>query len=313
MILFCILMIAVPLKAERPTIVDTIYTENSLQGGISFFPGAGAYLYGIFNPQQDFLVGDWYDQWYLNEPVSTRAYLSFSIQPVPTNHQIDSVFIMINQYQCYNNDSPGVFPIWNVPPYIFPCNLYHVDYGMTLEPADFEPEIFSLVGGITSDSVNGWKKLNITSAYLQDLNQSRPYYQVMLKFDVLTDYDYSIDGVYFFTSYSYYPEHLIIYYSSTIATSDEITPSLNFINIYPNPSRGQFSISISKGSILQSVEMYNLKGQRVFTDNKLKMEKNNYQVDISPLKLAPGVYILKSILTSNSRKYTACQKVIVIQ
>jgi len=81
------------------------------------------------------------------------------------------------------------------------------------------------------------------------------------------------------------------------ALSIEDNELLNF-NLYPNPTKNQFTIQLNKSSILEKVTIYNTLGQLVLTSE-------NSVVDTS--KLASGSYIIE--ITTNNGK--ASKKLII--
>ena len=295
-----------------PEILDTVLTESSLQGVISYYPVIGIYNGGT-TAYGDYIlyVGDVYDQWYYGYG-SSRAYLSFQVQTIPDNYMIDSVSIYINQHNCVNNLSGGVFPYWDTdPPAYYPCNLYHVNYGSTLEPVDFNPEAYGLIGAISTNNLNDWKQLDITDAYQQDLSQNREYCQFMIKFDILSDYDYATDGIEFDSSYTPNIPHLVIHYSSTTGNYSDNSQSFPFLSINPNPCNDILTITTIKDALLKSFELYNIKGQRVLSDYTPRKTSGVYQYKIDHRKLIPGVYVIKCNLQKGSHTLISTNKLLI--
>lgn len=60
------------------------------------------------------------------------------------------------------------------------------------------------------------------------------------------------------------------------------------IHIYPNPSSGKFTISGS--SNISSIEIYNLLGERIYSDFDLKRQ-TLYDIDL--LNFGKGTYLIK--------------------
>lgn len=299
------------LFAEESTIIDTIWTENTLQGAIGYHVQNETYYGGIIpSLQGTFGIGDSYDQYNDFNDIALRAYISFPIQTIPINYQIDSVYIRVYQADCVANEQFG-FPIWFNNEY-YPCNLYHVDYGLTFEPADFDPIIYDTLGAISTDDSIDWKMLNITDAYIADMQNSRTYCQLMLKFPILTDYDQMSDMLIFGSSYAiYHPLHLIISYSSITNNADYIDILTNNLSIFPNPSRNNISISIKNRMKLDKVDIYNIKGQKVLSETSLRIKAGETKLNFDKSIMSAGIYILKAQVTSKNKTYTITKRISV--
>jgi hypothetical protein len=76
---------------------------------------------------------------------------------------------------------------------------------------------------------------------------------------------------------------------SPIGNPDEVMPQTNLYRIYPNPARDYFKIE-SSAKLPFNLQIYNLKGQRVFEDRQLDSFDWNRNTD---LNLPSGVYLLK--------------------
>lgn len=222
----------------QTTIIDTIWTENSLQGAIGYHVENMTYSGGILPEWSTIvIIGDTFGYEGDNNNISGRAYFSFPIQQIPSGYSIDSVSINVYQFTCFGNDDIWIFPIWYNNIY-YPCNIYHVDYGLTFEPEDFNPVIYDTVGIISPDSTRGWRVVNITEGYISDMQNNHPYCQLMLKFDILTDYDSMHDFIEFGSSYSWeYALHVLVYYSITNSNEDEYLSIDCLVNVYPNPCK----------------------------------------------------------------------------
>jgi len=182
------------------TIIDTIYTENSLQAGLFYFVEANSYSGGVLPFYQDILcVGDVYLWDYPTNNICSRHYLSFSIELIPDEYTIENVILRLYQNYCCGDGNDNAYPLFYGNQ--ISCMIDHVDYGLTFEYSDFNPTIYGTIGAISAELTYGWKELNITNAYLQDMNQSRPYCQVMIYFPILTDYDFQDDLIFFRSSY----------------------------------------------------------------------------------------------------------------
>jgi len=76
------------------------------------------------------------------------------------------------------------------------------------------------------------------------------------------------------------------YYHTTTAVND-VTADDGHFNVYPNPSSGKFTIS-SKSNI-DAIEIYNLLGERVYSDSKFNQYSSN---DIDLSGQGKGIYFI---------------------
>ena len=306
-----ILLIAMFLYAEDPqTIVGTIYTENTLQGGIGYHVQNGTYYGGILpSGEYFFQVGDGYDPNGDFNDICLRSYVSFPIQPIPTNYLIDSVYIMVFQIMNQGNDQWG-FPNWYENQY-YPCSLFHVNYGMTFEPDDFSPQVYDSLGVISSNDSISWKTLNITSAYLNDMSNNRTYCQLMFKFPILTDFDQMGDFISFYSSYETdCTPHINISYSSTSTNQDEVSVLDNAVYAYPNPCNDFVAIAVKGDANIISADLYNLKGQKIESTKISKNSTKEVRLSIGK-EVKPGLYIVKNKLTIRGKTTIVTKKLLI--
>ncbi len=76
------------------------------------------------------------------------------------------------------------------------------------------------------------------------------------------------------------------------------TPS---VNVYPNPTTGQFTIQLSDISSQWSVEVYNVLGEKVYSNYQIT-KSSNYQIDLS--SQPKGVYIYRVYTETGSAIFT---------
>ncbi len=278
---------------SQTTIIDTIWTENSLQGGIGYHVQNGTYYGGIVPVNQDVSeVGDSWDPYGDLNDICIRSYFSFPIMQIPEQYTVDNIEIFVYQTSSIGNDQPG-FPNWYNQQYI-PCYLYHIDYGLTFEPIDFNPVVFDTVGVIFADAQDGWKTLAVTNAYLCDYNSNRPYLQLMFMFPILTDYDQSTDSITFENSYGgIYAIRLVITYSSTSTDEDETLIDDNEIKMYPNPIHDNLTIFKSPDINDAQFDIYNIKGQKVYTQSLPKTSGSSMNIHLDRNTLKAGLYFIR--------------------
>jgi hypothetical protein len=307
MILLVILFNVSLLNAERPTIIDTIYTENSLQALVSLrmetneyhvevLPNFNQYIY-----PGDFNISGW-PTGEQNTNLGFRFYLSFPIQSIPTDYTIESVVFMLYQFYCHGDGGDNHFPLF----YGIQYNLMtdHVDYGNSIEVTDFDPINYGTIGALSTDASPGWKQLDVTDEYIQDTNINRQYIQFMVYFPVISDWDFIDDCIVFRSSHHISPDgkpQIVITYQPSNHADDEVLISIPRISVFPNPCIDYVTLRTKDNSSITEIALYNLKGQSV----KSFKTSNNDIKEIS-LKLdydiVPGIYLLKysTILAGNT-------------
>ena len=77
------------------------------------------------------------------------------------------------------------------------------------------------------------------------------------------------------------------YYYHTISDVNDVKAEDGNFNVYPNPSSGKFTVS-SKSTI-DAIEIYNLLGERVYSDSKFTQQTSN-EIDLS--NQGKGIYII---------------------
>lgn len=92
------------------------------------------------------------------------------------------------------------------------------------------------------------------------------------------------------------------YFHTVINGIEDLITPVSSINVYPNPTSGK--LRISSESPIGTVEIYNLPGDRIFSNLKLCRQTSG-EIDLSGF--AKGIYIMK---ISDGRK-TQAKKIIV--
>lgn len=67
-----------------------------------------------------------------------------------------------------------------------------------------------------------------------------------------------------------------------------VSEQISEVSVYPNPTQGLFMVNMKQGEIIESIEVYDVMGKRVFTANPY-----NYQTAIDLSAFANGMYTLK--------------------
>ena len=320
---FLMLVLTVVLFAERQhdykevlpsEIIDTVYAIDQLQGSIGYHIEANIYRGGVTpNGEYSLFVGDGYDMFTYSN-VSERSYLSFPIEDFDSRYAIDSVSLCLFQrFSIANEMYYMTFPIWDG----FGSNpllVSRLDYGNTLEIADFNPLPRSEIGILSNDGAEGFRQLNITNDYITDWSNGRDKCQLMLYFNILSDYDQLQDEMGFDNMHYPYIENrpkLIIRYVNTTSSDDNHNESITGLSVYPNPIFTTATIQAKSGANLLSLDVYNTKGQKVQGVSRQSVSKSESKLMFDRSKLPSGLYIIRSTISENGRIHSKSNKVVL--
>jgi hypothetical protein len=306
---------------SQPVIIDTLYTIDSLQVEALCYPGNPIYYMARVLPEyeESLYIGDteFWDagdmHWF---QMGSRSLISFIVQPTPETYEIDNVILRLYQIGCCSDTGVYEFPMfWGQ---LYGCYTDHVDYGDTIEPleystepGDFAPPVLDVIGPISVSNSTGWKEVDITYAYQQDVETGRDFSQYLIAFPVVIDGDYYSDGVAFRSSYTESHEgipQIVVTYHSTISIDDDVEAPNPIVSIYPNPCRNYVTMMAKDNSILTEAQLYNLKGQKVTTINT--SNNKEFQLDIDQY-ITPGIYILKYTTLRQGKTKTGSRKLLV--
>ncbi|MCB5255036.1 MAG: T9SS type A sorting domain-containing protein [Candidatus Cloacimonadaceae bacterium] len=295
-------------EGQQSTIVDTLYFEREL------FPMANMYIWPYADPLNDFIVygsphptetsdfvGDGYS-FYYHCNTSSRLYCSTQPQAGPAGYSLLSVTFNVFQINCYSNLESQVFPIWydGDPHYLM---LAHVQYELPFHSSSFYPDFVQNIGVISRDNTVGWRTLDVTEAYnatISNSSSNRDYFQLMLYFEILTDWDYMDDCVMIGNPNHTYAPHLVLTYTKDVSNqNDVIVPVPSTLIIYPNPFNPSTTIDFSIPQTGRAkLSIFNIRGQKVKTLLDGDIEKGQHRVvwngrDDGNRSVASGVYFIR--------------------
>ncbi|MBC8193144.1 MAG: T9SS type A sorting domain-containing protein [Candidatus Marinimicrobia bacterium] len=300
---------------------DTLYSEPLLDGHIVHYYELGELIPSTYSSEMS--VGDGLDWDFY--PISTRAYLSFSIDSLDyTSESIVSAILRVYQLHSTGDNSSDVFPSFSGHNY--PCLIDHITYGDTLDTVDWTAgdngdaqTLQSGFGTISDSPENGYKEINILENITNDINSGRSKSQYRLRFRVEHDDDMYNDWLCFSASTyppAYFTPAIIIEYDATnsISFNDSNSSSVleQFI-VYPNPTNSMMNISFwTSDQQAVKLDIYDLKGHALHSETLLSGRSGGSAKNISiarDLSLISGLYFI-SLRSGND---VIVQKVSIIK
>lgn len=307
-----------PSKDIPPTIIDTLYLdlEDCITSGVWIAPFGNPndtfYIFGNSPPTGGVsLVGDgWSFDYSCN--TSNRLYFSFPMPEGHTGYTIAFAQLMVFQWNSSGNSEEHVFPIWGQGE-SHGLLAAHVNFIQPLTSVTYTPAFCQNMGVISSDAEIGWKNMDVTTYYKNAKEQQNwNSFQVMLYFDILTDWDNSWDEV-TIGDPGYAPTcpRLLLTYQ-TVSTAEDENQIIQAprLNIYPNPAKTHTTIKAESGYRITNASLFNLKGQKVRCDNILTYESPN-ELQLNTETLPAGVYIIKSKLSNGTDQKELCNKLLI--
>ncbi|MBC8526180.1 MAG: T9SS type A sorting domain-containing protein [Candidatus Cloacimonetes bacterium] len=300
LIVFCSLL------HSRETIIDTVYSELSLEACVYYNTYWNVYGGGVIIPT-DYLhvIGDWEDA-FVGGNCFNRSFFSFQMQETPEGYTLQSVNFYLYLWSINGNNESFTWPIWDIggEQYRYPCFVDHVDYGTTFSYSDFNcPVLTPNIGEIDSSTTHLWREINVTNSYLEDVNNEKIYSQYRLKFPINTDYDCLSDFITFTSSYSLQEHHpyIILTYINDIGVKEECLNEKGKINIqlFPNPVNTEIHILMqTKKNQTCKLSLYNVKGQKIKTIFEGICHKRKL-LNFDCQTISCGVYFLKFEFNDN--------------
>lgn len=301
---------------EMASIVDTLRVP------IDLYSVANMYIYPHGDPLATFiiygtppsgtldLVGDGYSFDYACN-TSSRAYYSIPILDGHAGYSLNSVTFKIFQANCYGNFESHTFPIWHDgEPYFM--MLAHVQYDLPFTGSSYFPDFVENIGVLSDNSAVGWRELDVTNAYNHAISNGWQNFQLMLYFEILTDWDYATDQVLLPNpNYTLYAPHLIVTYNKDVSIDDDVSgPMINSLSIYPNPFSDNAIIKTDQHLTIVSAELYNIRGQLINTTKFIKQSTNEWNIEVTP-KLPAGIYLIRCKVLNGNKERIETRKILL--
>jgi hypothetical protein len=304
------------------TIQDTIYSSADLDGDIRYMYYYDLYIYGTTGIH--LMVGDSYFYW-PNESFVARAYLSFDISSTPisiSEYVLSEVKLFINQLLSVGNGTDG-FPIFfDRPAGSVPCVLDHIIYGDSLDTTDYtagdpgDPNtLTSNIGIISVTPDTGWRSLEVTDYFLEDLTAGRTKSQYRIRFTIDHDDDDVPDALIFRSANhsTLKPYLLLIYTDSTLSTNkiqEEIPTQVILRQNFPNPFNTvtEISYQLNQSSFV-NLSIYAINGRLVKALVNEYQNMGNYSLKWDARNVSTGLYFYRI----SAGGQTALKKCVVLK
>ncbi len=254
-------------------------------------------VYGVYYDSSQYQVGD-YLSWIDSNYYATVAYLSFPVPTLPANHRLAAASLYCYVVYCCGNSQMNAYPSFEFPNgTIIPnCLLTHVDYGATLETADYGAAGLQDPANYFNSYIQGWNWIDVTQYVQDDLDNGRTHSQYQLRLQLLSDWGNGDDYIVFAGAAMHgYNPYLRLEYAPLTSNSDELLPA-PLITAGPNPFRSSLNISL-KGRTTQPIQIgvYNLKGRKVAS---LPWPKGSPNIvwsgnEASGRPIPSGIYLLR--------------------
>ncbi len=252
---------------------------------------------GVYYDSSQYQVGD-YLSWIDSNYYATVAYLSFPAPTLPANHRLAAASLYCYVVYCVGNSQMNAYPSFEFQGgTIIPnCLLTHVDYGATLEIADYGTAGLHDPANFFNSYIQGWNWIDVTPFVQDDLDNGRTYSQYQLRLQLLSDWGGGDDYIVFAgAAMNGYNPYLHLEYAPLTSSSDNLLPA-PLITAGPNPFRECLSISLlGKTAQPSQIGVYNLKGQKVAS---LPWPNGTPNIvwtgsDGSGRQTPPGIYLLR--------------------
>lgn len=304
-------------EEHRDVIVDTLYFDPGLYTEASMYISPyGNYqdtfiIYGSPPPSgTSNIVGDAYD-FDLDCNTSSRNFYTTNFHAGHPGYNLSSVTFSVRQHTCYGNGGSLIFPMWNdgKPYYLM---LAQVQYGVPFSGSSFFPSLTQNIGVLSSDNTVGWRQIDVTNAYRTAVSNGWAYFQMMLYFEILSDWDFMTDSVLLGNPNALsYASHMVFTYEKDVSTHDEVSiPEATYLSIYPNPLETNATISTKDGYQIKELELYNLKGQKISTAGITKASVSEWHLSVQK-GIPSGIYFVKCKISDGDSDKVLVQKLLI--
>lgn len=275
---------------EGLVLVDTLYAELSLTNSIFYNMQTDTYMYYPHYTSLEIRYG----RSGYGDPgiLEGRGVVTFLVSSIPIGYHIQSAVFQAYCEWYWNNSSEWVWPLYYSTPY--QVLVDHIQFDAIL-PSVFGQNALSPNVAVLQDSAYiGWVGTDVTSSYLDDLQQSRTYSQYRLHFP--PEYDvsgYQVDLA-DYGRLDWGTPKLVITYQKDVSNSDDVSPSVSGIikRLYPMPVFGVMNIELDdKYRNSARLYLYDLRGRLIAAYDKSNFYNNLVQLQLP--ECPSGIYFLK--------------------
>jgi hypothetical protein len=300
----------------KNTIVDTLFvTLDQFSHACMYIapygdPLATFILYGTPPPSGlTDLVGDGYDFDFACN-TSSRAYYSIPPFDGHAGYSLESIKFKVFQANCYGNNDSHTFPIWyDFEPYYM--MLAHVQFDLPFTGSSFFPDFVQNIGVMSNDSTVGWRELDVTNAYNYAISNGWQHFQLMLFFEIVTDWDYAPDDVLLPNpNYAQYAPHFVATYNKDVSNEDSVSLPNITLNVYPNPFSENAIIKTDQHLTIVNVELYNIRGQRIDATKFIKQSTTEWKI-VNDRKLPAGIYLIRCTVLDGNKERILTKKLLL--
>ncbi|MBT3169424.1 MAG: T9SS type A sorting domain-containing protein [Candidatus Cloacimonetes bacterium] len=302
---FLLIVFVFATLSAQETIVDTVYSISELDGCIATTSMHGT----IVNTNSStFYVGD-EDAGLFDDEVFYVGYLSFELPELPADFYLESAYLYIYQSNSFGNSIYGDYPEYNIegmPPQYFDCSIYHIEYGNSLDVADYPFQCLDWSQSISDSPTIGWREKVQTEMVLDDIENNRQFVQFCLDINSPNFDNDGLDDYLTFetaeTTTDFRPHMVYVINSMPGNSQDDVIDSPNATNlsVFPNPFTGETTISFSLTTNLHEnarIEIFNVKGQLVETLSNLQITNSaNQEIIWDANNFANGIYFYKLVV-----------------
>lgn len=288
-----------------------IYKVTYFQG--EYIDDEYTLLHNYQNPERS--IGDCSSS-FSDEECTTRWYQEYPFIEFPEDLILESVILKMYQGTAIGNNMINEYPTFYGQE--LPLKIAVVDYDFSDLHASFFPEEMREVGYLSHADANiepGWKEVDITTSY----QNSRYLYEedsfkLMFYFDTIGDFDDCEDTMSYQTSFELgnnIGPRLIFNFINPVANDNHDCETTNLeFTCYPNPTVSDISVKANEGQYIENIEVFNLRGQRVFSKQLSGSKSSNVEIKL-PKTVSAGVYLVKSRITDGKSNKNLTRKIVV--
>jgi hypothetical protein len=189
--------------------------------------------------------------------------------------------------------------------------LAHVQFDLPFTESSFFPDFVQNIGVMSNDSTVGWRELDVTNAYNYAISNGWQHFQLMLFFEIVTEWDYAPDDVLLPNpNYAQYAPHFVATYNKDVSNEDSVSLPNITLNVYPNPFSENAIIKTDQHLTIVNVELYNIRGQRIDATKFIKQSTTEWKI-VNDRKLPAGIYLIRCTVLDGNKERILTKKLLL--